>query len=153
MVNRGRAQRTLLICIHRWKRPRMRRRRLPMSSSDPRRPRRDLGTTNRQDSTDAPAMAASSISRIKKKKISAPRNCILDLFGPRANRTPLKQLQCAFGVCMLVSYTAISGSCAIELDCQYSPSNRPPRAYRAMRATPVNAPLPHCICIGILIAG
>ena len=45
---------------------RMRRRRLPMSSTDPERHPRDLGTTNRQDSTDAPAMVASSISRIKK---------------------------------------------------------------------------------------
>ena len=56
----------VLICIHRWKRPRMRRRRLPMSGTDPRRPRGDLRTTNRQDSTDAAAMASSSISRIKK---------------------------------------------------------------------------------------
>ena len=56
----------VLICIHRWKHRCMRRRRLPMSSTDPRRPRGDLRTTNRQDSTDAPVMAASSISRIKK---------------------------------------------------------------------------------------
>ena len=45
---------------------RMRRRRLPMSTNDPRRPRGDLRTTNRQDSIDAPALVASSISRIKK---------------------------------------------------------------------------------------
>ena len=38
MVQSNRAQRTLLICMHRWERPRMRGRRLPMSSSDPRRP-------------------------------------------------------------------------------------------------------------------
>ena len=36
----------VLICIHRWKRPRTRRRRLYMSTSDPKRPRGDLRTTN-----------------------------------------------------------------------------------------------------------
>ena len=56
----------VLICIYCWEHRRMRGRRLPMSSSDPRRPRGDLRTTNRQDSTDAPALVASSISRIKK---------------------------------------------------------------------------------------
>ena len=52
---------------------RMRGRRLPMSSSDPRRPRGDLRTTNRQDSIDAPALVASSISRIKKINFFAPQ--------------------------------------------------------------------------------
>ena len=46
MVQSNRAQRTLLICIHRWKPPRMRCRRLHVYSSDPRRPRGDLRTTN-----------------------------------------------------------------------------------------------------------
>ena len=41
-------------------------------SSDPEQPQGDLRTTNRQDSTDAPAMAASSISRIKKIIFFAP---------------------------------------------------------------------------------
>ena len=41
----------------------MRRRRLPMSSSDPRRPRGELRTTNRQDST---AMVAPSVRELKK---------------------------------------------------------------------------------------
>ena len=63
----------LPICIYRWKHRCMRRRRLPMSSSDPRRPRGDLRTTNRQDSIDAPALVASSISRIKK----------INFFGPQ----------------------------------------------------------------------
>ena len=36
------AQRTLLICMHRWKPPRVRCRRLLTSSSDPRRPQGDL---------------------------------------------------------------------------------------------------------------
>ena len=66
MVQSNRAQRTLLICMHRLERPRMRRRRLHMSTTDPRRLRGDLRTTNRQDSAGAAAMAASSISRIKK---------------------------------------------------------------------------------------
>ena len=43
----------VLICIHRWKRPRMRRRRLPMSSTDPRRPQGDLLGRDRQDLTGA----------------------------------------------------------------------------------------------------
>ena len=73
MVQSNRAQRTLLICMYRWERPRMRCRRQPMSSSDPRRPWGDLRTTNRQDSTDAPVMAASSISRIKKIIFFAPQ--------------------------------------------------------------------------------
>ena len=73
MVQSNGAQRTLLICIHRWKPPRMRRRRLHVSSSDPRRPRGDLRTTNRQDSTDAPAVAASSVSRRQE----------INFFGPQ----------------------------------------------------------------------
>ena len=40
----------VLICIHRWKRPRMRYKRLSTSSTDPKRPRGDLRTANRQDS-------------------------------------------------------------------------------------------------------
>jgi len=63
MVQMAGAQRTLPICIHRWKRPRVRCRRLRTSSTDPRRPLRDLRTANRQDSTDAAALAASSVSR------------------------------------------------------------------------------------------
>jgi len=51
----------------------MRRRRLHMYFIDPNRLRGDLRTTNRQVSTDAPAMAASSISRIKK----------INFFGPQ----------------------------------------------------------------------
>ena len=46
----------VLICIHRWKRPRMRCRRLRTSSTDPRRPRGDLRTTNRQNSAGAPGL-------------------------------------------------------------------------------------------------
>ena len=46
MAQSNRAQRTLLICMHRWKPPRVRCRRLRTSSSDPRRPQGDLRTTN-----------------------------------------------------------------------------------------------------------
>ena len=60
------------IYIYRWKRPRMRRRRLHMSRTDQKQLPGDLRTTNRQDSTDAAAMAASSISRIKKIIFFAP---------------------------------------------------------------------------------
>ena len=66
MVQSNRAQRTLLICMHRWKPARMRCRRLPTSTTDQKRPPGDLRTTNRQDSIDAPALVALSISRIKK---------------------------------------------------------------------------------------
>ena len=62
-----------MICIHRWKRPRTRRRRLHVYSTDPRRSQGDLRTTNRQDSTDAPALVASSISRIKKINFFDPQ--------------------------------------------------------------------------------
>ena len=64
----------IAIYIYRWKRPRMRRRRLHMSRTDPKRHREDLRTTNRQDSTDTAVMVASSISRIK----------IIIFFGPKA---------------------------------------------------------------------
>ena len=73
MVQSNRAQRTLLICMHRWKPPRMRSRRLPTSTTDQKRPPGDLRTTNRQDSTDAPAMVASSISRIKRNIFFGPQ--------------------------------------------------------------------------------
>ena len=56
----------VLICIHRLKRPRMRCRRLTMSSSDPRRLQGDLGATNRQVAIDAAVMVGPSITRIKK---------------------------------------------------------------------------------------
>ena len=46
MVQSNRAQRTLLVCMHRWKPPRVRCRRLRTSSTDPRRPQGDLGTTD-----------------------------------------------------------------------------------------------------------
>ena len=48
----------VLICIHRLKRPRMRRRRLYTTSNDPRRPRGDLRTTNRLDSLARPTTLA-----------------------------------------------------------------------------------------------
>ena len=69
----------------------MRRRRLHMYLTDPRRPRGDLRTTNRQDSTDAPAMVASSISRIKKLIFLDPSKCPIDFCGPLGNRMILKQ--------------------------------------------------------------
>ena len=57
-------------CILLWKR---RRRRLPTSNIDPRRPQRDLGATNRQDSTDAPALVAPPASRHQE----------INFFGPQ----------------------------------------------------------------------
>ena len=48
---------------------------LHMYITDPRRPRGHAWTTNRQDSTGAAAMVASSISRIKKINFFAPQLC------------------------------------------------------------------------------
>jgi hypothetical protein len=70
-VVRGTARRVRLLlanprhgrCILLWQRRRRRRRRLRTTITTPKRPQGDLRTTNRQDSTDAPAMAASSVSR------------------------------------------------------------------------------------------
>ena len=66
MVQSNRAQRTLLICMHRWKPPRVRCRHLRTSTTDQKRSPGDLRATNRQDSIDAAVMAGPSISRIKK---------------------------------------------------------------------------------------
>ena len=63
MVQSIGAQRTLLICMHRWKPPRVRCRRLPTSTTDQKRPPGDLRAANRQDSIDAAVMAGPSISR------------------------------------------------------------------------------------------
>ena len=63
----------VLICIHRWKRPRMRCRRLRTSTTDQKRPLGDLRAANRQDSIDAAVMAGPSISRIKKIIFFAPQ--------------------------------------------------------------------------------
>ena len=73
MVQSNRAQRTLLICMHRWKPPRVRYRRLRTSATDQKRPPGDLRAANRQDSIDAAVMAGPSISRIKKIIFFAPR--------------------------------------------------------------------------------
>ena len=73
MVQSNRAQRTLLICMHRWKPPRVRCRRLPTSTTDLKRPPGDLRVTNRQDSIDAAVMVGQSISRIKKIIFFAPQ--------------------------------------------------------------------------------
>ena len=64
MVQSNRVQRTLLICMHRWKPPRVRCRRLRTSTTDQKRPPGDLRAANRQDSIDAAVMAGPSISRI-----------------------------------------------------------------------------------------
>ena len=73
MVQSNRAQRTLLICMHRWKPPRVRCRRLRTSTTDQKRPLGDLRATNRQDSIDTAAVGGPSISRIKKKIFFAPQ--------------------------------------------------------------------------------
>ena len=88
------------------KRRRMRRRRLNVYSTDPRRPLGDLRAPNRQDSTDAAVMAGPAISRIKKIPFWAPSTCPIDLFGPLANRTTLKRLHGVSCSAFLVSYTA-----------------------------------------------
>ena len=86
---------------------------MPMSSSDPRRPRGDPRTTNRQDSTGAAVMAASSISRIKKIFFWLPRKCPICLFGPLANRMILERLQDAvyLAVCKTLARVGVLSSC------------------------------------------
>ena len=96
LANRGIAQRTLGDVYYTGKRRRRRYRRLNVYFTDPRRLRGDLRTTNRQDSTDAPAMAGSSISRIKKLIFSPPRKCPIALFGPISYGTVLERLLVAF---------------------------------------------------------
>ena len=60
-------------CISSGKRPRMRRKRLHMSTTTLKRPPGDLRITNRQDSTDAPAMVGSSISRHQEINFFCPQ--------------------------------------------------------------------------------
>ena len=62
-----------------------------MSSANPKQLPRDLGTTNRQDSTGAAAMAGPSISRIKNFFFSPPSKCRIDIIGLLANRTMFKR--------------------------------------------------------------
>ena len=79
------------------------------TSPDPKQPQGDLRTTNRQDSTGAAAKVASSILRTKNIPFSAPATCPIDLFGPLAHRTTLKQLRlisqlvCRYASCILAS--------------------------------------------------
>ena len=73
MVQSNRAQRTLLICMHRWKPPRVRYRRLRTSATDQKRPPGDLRAANRQVSIDAPAKAPSSVSRHPEFKFFGPQ--------------------------------------------------------------------------------
>ena len=56
-----------------WKRRRMRRRRLHVYSTYPKRTPGDLRAANRQDSIGAAVMAGPSISRIKKNIFFAPK--------------------------------------------------------------------------------
>ncbi len=45
---------------------------------------------------------------LKKIIISAPRECPIDLFGPRTNRTPLERLHGVFPACLLVPYMPLA---------------------------------------------
>ena len=85
----------------------MRYRRLHTSSTDPMRPPGDLRATNRQDSTDAPAMVASSISRIKKINFFGPQevsHCsLLTTNEPKAPRTTACR-----PACLLVPYMPLA---------------------------------------------
>ena len=86
----------------------MRGRRLPMSSSDPRRPRGDLRTTNRQDSIDAPALVASSISRIKKNNFFGPQEVSHRSLWTISELNCTKTAACRARVCLLVSYSPLA---------------------------------------------
>ena len=73
MVQSHGAQRTLLICMHRWKPPHVRCGRLRTSTTDQKRPPGDLRAANRKDSIDAAVMAGPSISRHQE----------INFFGPQ----------------------------------------------------------------------
>ena len=83
----------VLICIHRWKRPRMRCRRLCTSSTDPKRPQGHLRAANGQDFTTSAAplhgefnaRAGGSEEALKKKS--------MDLPPPNAVDAPFKKKQ------------------------------------------------------------
>ena len=83
----------VLMCIHRWKRPRMRRRHLPTSSSVPKRVPRDLRTANRQDSASAADHFGGPSAPANKIFFSTPRKFRNDISGPRTARMLVKQLQ------------------------------------------------------------
>ena len=75
----------------------MRRRRLRTSSTDQKRPLGDLRTTNRQDSTDAPAMAASSVSRHQEINFCGPQESsylsLGAISGPNGTQTAAHVVQ------------------------------------------------------------
>ena len=101
----------VLMCIHRWKRPRMRRRRLRTSTTDQKRPPRDLRAANRQDSIDAATWGQGGTVNIATKFFSPPSKCPIDLFGPVANRRIPKRLASALRF-LLVSLHALAwGAC------------------------------------------
>ena len=98
MVQSHGAQRTLLICMHRWERPRMRRRRLHVYSTDPRRRRETSGSRTDWIPPTRPPWRRRQYRELKKLIFSAPSTCPIDLFGPLANRTVLERLHAAFRV-------------------------------------------------------
>ena len=110
MVQSNRAQRTLLICMHRWKPPRVRCRRLRTSTTDQKRPPGDLRTANRQDSIDAATWGQGGTVNIATKFFSPPSQCPIDLFGPVANRRIPKRLASALRF-LLVSLHALAFGC------------------------------------------
>ena len=124
MANRGIAQRTLLICMHRWKPPRVRCRRLRTSNSDQKRPQGDLGTTNRQVSTDAPAMVGSSISRHQEINFFGPQYVSHCSLWTISERNGTQTAACRIYVPNLVCL---------------SPSKRPPRGPLLPSGSPIGA--------------
>ena len=82
MVNRGIAQRTLLICMHRWERPRMRRRRLPMSSTDLGDPRDTSGPRIDRIPLTRPPWWDRRYRELKQLFFFPLSKCPIDLFGP-----------------------------------------------------------------------
>ena len=70
----------------------MRRRRLPMSSTDPRRPQRDFRAASDRIPSTRPPWWHRQYRDIKKLIFLTPSTCPIDVFGPVANRRILKQM-------------------------------------------------------------
>ena len=86
----------------------MRRRRLHVYNYDPKCPPRDLRTTNRQDSAGAAAMAASSISRIKKNNFFGPQEVSHLSLWTTSEPNGTQTAACRVLFCFLVSYVLLA---------------------------------------------
>ena len=92
--------------IYRWKRPRMRRRRLRTTNTTQSDPRETSGPRIDRIPPARPPWWRRQFRELKKLIFSAPSTCPIDLFGPVANRTILAA--CRISFCLLVSYNTLA---------------------------------------------